>query len=101
VNRVLAPPSALLACAGDDGRAGLAAHLHRLEAELVSREVWRSREALEARVDPDFVEFASGGRVFDRSALVEGLVGAVPSPWGMDFTVRALAPEVALVTIAP
>jgi glyoxylase I family protein len=77
----------------------LTAHFHRLEAELVSREVWRSREALKARIDPDFVEFASRGRVFDRSALVEGLVGEVPPPWGMeDFTVRALAPEVALVT---
>ena len=48
---------------------------------------------------PDFVEFASAGRVYDRAALVEELLGKEPPPIGVeDFTVRELAPAVALVT---
>ena len=47
----------------------------------------------------DFVEFASEGRVYDRSALVAELFERVPPPIQVeDFTVRELAPEVALVT---
>ncbi len=81
------------------GEPTLAEHLRRLEAELVSPEVWRSRAALEARMTPDFVEFASEGRVYDRSALVAELFGRVPPPIQVeDFTVRELGPEVALVT---
>jgi hypothetical protein len=77
----------------------LAEHLRRLEAELVSPEVWRSREALEARMTSDFVEFASEGRVDDRSELVAELFGRVPPPIRIeDFTVRELRPEFALVT---
>jgi hypothetical protein len=74
-------------------------HLRSLEAELVSPEVWQSREELEARMTPDFVEFASEGRIYDRSALVAELFGKVPPPIQVEnFTVRELGPEVALVT---
>jgi len=77
----------------------LAEHLRRLEAELVSPEVWRSREELEARMTPDFIEFASEGRIYDRSALVTALFGNVPPAIQVeDFTVRELGHEVALVT---
>jgi hypothetical protein len=61
--------------------------------------VWGSREELEARMTPDFVEFASAGRVYDRSALVAELFGKVPPPIRVeDFTVRELGPDVALIT---
>jgi len=77
----------------------LVEHLRRLEAELVTVDVWRSRAELEARMTPDFVEFASGGRVFDREGLIAGLLGKDPGVWQPeDFTVRKLAPTVALVT---
>ncbi len=77
----------------------LAERLRRLEAELVSPEVWASRGELEARMTPDFVEFASAGRVYDRSALVSELFGKVPPPIQVDdFTVRQLGPNIALVT---
>src|SRR6266540_1815046 len=77
----------------------LAEHLRRLEAELVSPDGWRTPVALEARMKPDFVEFASAGRVYDRAALVEELLGREPPPIGVeDFTVRELAPAVARVT---
>ena len=65
----------------------------------MSPDVWRSRAELEARMTPDFVEFASGGRVYDRAALVAGLLGKEPPLIRVeDFTVRELAPAVALVT---
>ena len=77
----------------------LADHLRRLEAEIVSPAVWQSRDALEALMTPDFVEFASAGRTYDRTSLVEALLGQVPPPIGVeDFTMRELAPDVALVT---
>jgi hypothetical protein len=77
----------------------LAEHLRSLEAELVSPEVWQSREELEARMTQDFGEFASEGRIYDRSALVAELFGKVPPPIQVEnFTVRELGPEVALVT---
>ena len=38
-------------------------HLRRLEAELVTSEVWRSRAELEARISPDFVELGSNGPI--------------------------------------
>ena len=77
----------------------LAEHLRRLEAEIVSPAVWQSRDALEALMTPDFVEFASAGRNYDRTSLVEALLGQVPPPIGVeDFTMRELAPDVALVT---
>ena len=77
----------------------LTEHLRRLEAEIVSPAVWQSRDALEALMTPDFVEFASAGRTYDRTSLVEALHGQVPPPIGVeDFTMRELAPDVALVT---
>ncbi len=71
----------------------LAEHLRRLEAELVSPAVWQSRDALESLMIPDFVEFASAGRTYDRTSLVEALLGQVPPPIGVEhFTVRQLGP---------
>jgi hypothetical protein len=44
----------------------LVEHLRRLEAELVSFDVWQSRAELEARISPDFVEIGSGGPIDDQ-----------------------------------
>jgi glyoxylase I family protein len=47
---------------------------------------------------PDFVEFGPDGR-YDRQALVAALLGEDPGTGRVDdFTVRELAPAVALVT---
>jgi len=77
----------------------LAEHLGRLKAELVSAEAWPSRDALEALMTPDFVEFASRGRVFDPEALVAEILGQVPPPILVEgVAVPELGPDVALVT---
>ena len=76
----------------------LVEHLRRLEAELVTSEVWRSRAELEARISPDFVELGSNGPI-DRERLIGLILGTDPGAWqAEDFTVRQLAPAVALVT---
>lgn len=41
---------------------GLLDHLRSPEAELVTAVVWQSREALEERIGPDWVEVGSSGR---------------------------------------
>ena len=76
----------------------LAEHIQRLEAELVSPEVWQSRPELEARMSPDFVEINSGG-LLHREDLISIILGADPGVWRTeDFTARELAPTVVLVT---
>lgn len=76
----------------------LVEHLRRLEAELVSFDVWQSRAELEARISPDFVEIGSGG-LLDREGLIGVILGTDPGAWQAEhFTVRELAPTVALVT---
>lgn len=76
----------------------LVAHLRRLEAELVSFDVWQSRVELEARISPDFVEIGAGGPI-DREGLIGLVLGTDPGEWQAEqFTVRELAPTVALVT---
>jgi hypothetical protein len=70
-----------------------------VEAEIASPEVWQSRAALEERIASDFVEISPSGRILDRTAVVEGLLGRVPPSIRVeDFTVRELASDVALVT---
>ena len=72
--------------------------LRRLEAELVSPEIWQSREELEARITPDFVEVGSGG-VVNREELIGIIHGADPGSWqAEDFSVRELTQTVALAT---
>ena len=62
--------------------------LRRLEAEMVSPEIWQSREKLEARMTPDFIEVGSGGAI-NREELIGVIHG---------FSVRELAQTVALAT---
>ncbi|HEY5684708.1 MAG TPA: DUF4440 domain-containing protein [Acidimicrobiia bacterium] len=76
----------------------LAEHIQRLEAELVSPEVWQSRPELETRMSPDFVEINSEG-LLHREDLISIILGADPGVWRTeDFTARELAPTVVLVT---
>ena len=78
--------------------AELVEHLRRLEAELVSPEVWQSRAELEARMSPDFIEIGSGG-ILTREGLISIILGTDPRVWhAEDFAVRELAPTVALLT---
>jgi hypothetical protein len=72
--------------------------LRPLEAELVSAEVWQSREELAARMTADFVEVGSGGAI-NRDELIEIIYGTDPGSWqAEDFSVRELARTVALAT---
>ena len=54
--------------------------------------VWQSREALEERIGPDFVEIGSSGAL-DRESLIALILGSDPGVWAAeDFAVRELAP---------
>jgi hypothetical protein len=65
---------------------------------MVSPEIWQSREELEARMTPDFVEVGSGGAI-NRDELIGIIYGTDPRSWqAEDFGVRELAPTVALAT---
>ena len=76
----------------------LVEHLRRLEAELVSFDVWQSRAELEARMSPDFIEIGSDG-ILTREGLISIILGTDPGVWhAEDFAVRELAPTVALLT---
>jgi hypothetical protein len=80
------------------GKPELAEHLRRLEAELVSFDVWQSRAELEARMSPDFIEIGADG-VLTRDDLISIILGTDPGVWqAEDFAVRELAPTVALLT---
>ncbi len=86
-----------------DADIALAAHLRRLEEEILRPEVRRSRAALEELLAPDFVEIGRSGRVFDREEIVVALAsedaGSAASVARVeDFAVRLLAPGVALAT---
>jgi hypothetical protein len=82
-----------------DAAAGLTAHLHRLEEELLRPEVRRSRAALEALLAPDFTEIGRSGRAYDREAIIAALAAEERGPIRVeDFAVRILAPGVALAT---
>lgn len=76
----------------------LVEHLCRLEAELVSPDVWQSHAELEARMVPDFIEVNSGG-ILSRDGLLSEILGADPGVWETDdFVARELAPSVVLLT---
>ena len=77
----------------------LVEHLRRLEAELVTVAVWQSRDELEARISPEFVEIGPDTGPLDREGLIGIILGTNPGTWqGEHFTVRELAPTVALAT---
>jgi hypothetical protein len=82
-----------------DAAAILEAHLRGLEEDLLRPEIRRSRAELEARLAPEFAEFGRSGRVYDRAALIAALADEEPGMVVISaFTVRLLAPGVALAT---
>jgi hypothetical protein len=84
--------------------ASLTAEIHALEMRLLEPSVRASAEALAELLAPDFVEFGSSGRVYDRAQIIAALSGeqSAPAPPPertiTDFAVRSLAVDVALAT---
>lgn len=79
-----------------------AEHLRALELRLLEPEVRASAAALVELLAPDFIEFGSSGRRYDRPAIIAALRGERSSPpverTIADLAVRSLAEDVALVT---
>jgi hypothetical protein len=74
--------------------------LFRLERALAERDHAAVRGGLGALLDPDFLEFGSSGRTWDRAETIEALLPqAAPGPLDFrDWTARPLAEGVVLVT---
>jgi len=73
--------------------------LYNLENRLLQPEVRHSRAELQRLLADKFVEFGSGGRVYDKKSIIEEL-GKESNARGSitDFKLMLLAPDVALVT---
>jgi hypothetical protein len=73
--------------------------LRKSEEDMWRPEVRFSREKMDALLDDSFVEFGSSSRIYNKRQTLDGQVqefsAQLPLP---DFTVRELAPSVALVT---
>lgn len=71
-----------------------------LELALLTPGVRRSRERLEALLDPGFREVGASGRVWTRDEIVRQLVDAVDEPpvEATDLAATEVAPDVVLVT---
>jgi ribonuclease HI len=77
----------------------LADELCELERRLLDPNVRADGAALDALLDPEFIEFGSSGRVWTREASIAGLVterGAIVEV--SDMVARAVAPGAMLVT---
>ena len=74
--------------------------LLKLETLLHKREIRSSACALSELLADEFVEFGSSGRIFNKSAIIAALVSEIGNTQVSveDFTVRELAPNIALVT---
>ena len=74
-------------------------HLRGLEERLLQPDVRNSREQLESLLAEDFIEIGSAGVAYDRDTIVSMHVVEPESGWSIvNFTARALADGVALVT---
>jgi hypothetical protein len=83
-----------------DGRpTGWRDELLELERRLLDPEVRHSLVSVDRLLHPEFVEFGSGGRVYNKEMMVSIMVREEPaSVMIRDFSVRELAEGVALVT---
>lgn len=77
--------------------------LRMLEERLLTPEVRASREATDALLADDFVEFGSSGTVYDKASTLAGLQeeraeGARIERRTSDWDVRALSADAALLT---
>jgi hypothetical protein len=79
-----------------------ASTFERLERVLLRPDVRCSREALVELLAPDFVEFGTSGRVYDREQIIAALTIEGPGQRGTvqisHLTVRPLSESVVLVT---
>ena len=77
----------------------LADHLEALERDLLDPATRRNRGYLEALLAPEFREFGSSGRSFDRDAIVAELLHETPrSILLCDFVCQQLSETTALLT---
>ncbi|HKR28205.1 MAG TPA: nuclear transport factor 2 family protein [Acidobacteriaceae bacterium] len=79
----------------------LADELRSLEERLLDPEVRRDRTAVASLLAPDFLEFGSSGRTYNRDQILDLLASEPNRPRSVqltDFAARLLAPHVALVT---
>jgi len=76
--------------------------LRQLEEDLLKPEVRRSADQVGRLIADDFIEFGSSGAVYDKRQIIAALQKEASEPPTRvtltDFTVRSLAPDVALVT---
>ncbi|MFZ0625763.1 MAG: DUF4440 domain-containing protein [Acidimicrobiia bacterium] len=78
---------------------GMRNELLELERRLLDPEVRHSLISVDRLLHPDFVEFGSGGRVYDKEMMVAMMTRETPAPVMIrDFGARILAEGVALVT---
>lgn len=76
----------------------IAGELKHLEETLLSPEVRRSRERLDALLADDFLEYGASGRIYDKSALLEMTGKTYDGQLSLQaFSAMSLAPSVALV----
>jgi hypothetical protein len=69
------------------------------EQMLLDPDTRHSAKQLERLLHPDFIEFGSSGRVYNRRMMIEMMTQEVPAPVVIrDFEVRALSADTALVT---
>ena len=79
--------------------ADLEHHLFGLETRLLEPQTRGDAAALATLLAPDFVEFGSSGRVFDRSSIIAALSGEAPAEYTIsEFKLLQLGEGVALVT---
>jgi hypothetical protein len=77
----------------------LAAHLLRLEEELLHSDARRDSARVAALLAEDFREFGASGRTFDKASILAELSAEAPAQLSLsDFACQQLAPDVALVT---
>ena len=73
--------------------------LQRLEEELLRPEVRRSPEKMAALLADDFLEFGRSGRIYDKANILEAVAQQPDGQRSLrQFSAKALAPSVALVT---
>lgn len=73
-------------------------HLRELELRLLEPAVRASQEALEDLLDPQFLEYGSSGRRFERVDIVAELAGGASFEYSAEgFEFLALAPDVVQV----
>jgi len=80
---------------------GVVEELRRLEETLLRPEIRRSREKMSALLADDFVEYGRSGRIYDKAAILSTADSRFDGKLSLHgFSVKALAPSVALVRYA-